>query len=225
MGNAETSSATTRVMRSTQLTSMTRPDTLRVRKKKYSGLTFSRMSARLPLRRMMRVNPQAKTSLRIWENRSTRYAPLKRVASCPRQNTQAMMAATEVISATPRACCTRTSPRVARNASSAPESRTSSGRKAMKGEEVMGKWAASAVRNPKSETNPKSDWRKAERPKPGLNAETRRTQRNAEKQERANCRMQETPNLSAILCGLCVSALEFRLWISVQDGIDRKSVV
>src|ERR1017187_9786630 len=85
----------TRVMISTQLTSMARPDTLRVRKKKYSGLMSSRMSCRLPLRRRMSVNPQAKTSLRIWENRSTRYAPLKRVACCPRQNTQAMIAATE----------------------------------------------------------------------------------------------------------------------------------
>jgi hypothetical protein len=41
-----------------------------------------------------------------------------------------------------------------------------------------------------------------------LNAETQSPQRDAEKQETANFRMQKTPNVSAILCVLCVSALE-----------------
>src|ERR1035441_6770913 len=75
------------------------------------------------------------------------------------------------------------------------------------------------IRRPKPERNPKSECRKAERPKPGFNAETQRSRRDAEKQERANCGMQETPNLSAILCDLRVSALEFVLRISGQDGI------
>jgi hypothetical protein len=43
--------------------------------------------------------------------------------------------------------------------------------------------------------------------RPNSNAETQRSQRNAEKQETADCRMQETPNLSAFLCDLCVFAL------------------
>ncbi len=56
--------------------------------------------------------------------------------------------------------------------------------------------------------NSKPEIRKA-RQKLGLNAETQRTQRDAEKQETANVRMQKTPNPSAILGVLCVSALEF----------------
>src|SRR5208283_3627802 len=60
-------------------------------------------------------------------------------------------APTEVITAAARACRTRDSPRVIRKTTSAPTSRTNSGRKAMNGEGVIGRWAAWAVPSPKAE--------------------------------------------------------------------------
>jgi len=67
--------------------------------------------------------------------------------------------------------------------------------------------AKSEGRNPRPEGRPKSESPKTEGRDPNLNAETRRAQKDAEKLETASGGMQETPDLSARLCALRVSAL------------------
>jgi hypothetical protein len=132
-GNEASSSATNSVITSMQLTSNTRPVTLKVRNRWYSGRTAPGMSGSPPCCSTTSPKPAANTSFSHCEKASTRYAPSKSSARAGNATSAASTAAAATPVTTRCAARSRPSPRLRTNSASAPSSKTSSGRKAMAG--------------------------------------------------------------------------------------------